>query len=619
MNDEERKPWPVLAFLAACILLLLAGYTMEKVGVPRAYVIALTAAFTLVLWTTASFAAGTTRASKFFTADHAMRSGLAATALAGCLLFPFIIMQAGGFAALAPGFLVMLGAAAVCGIALSVLLVGSRFRASGLSDPCELIFRQYGSRLPAQTLALILAIAGVLLIMPGLEAASYLAAWYFNLTRETAIILVVLMAALTAGLGGVFSAARLSNVAVVTFLLAVNLLLFAMAVKGEGIPIGQLSFGSAALEPLWDLEDQLKSLQFNRLSEIMTGISPFLTQAPGVHLATGIVILLAVAAYPPMMQFYAASSSMARAGDAGTKAILIAGFAVASIVALLIYAGYGFYETLLGLSVSEARIETPVLFSWSGRGTDLITVCGAAVGSAEELLTVCPEGADHILSSSDLSVDGLLFLAAAADFNGYPLALTGLMTASAILLLTAFCASTALAMASNFTGAFYMPQLKVTGSNRVFWSRIVIAGLVAVSALGVHWRWANPETSFLLGMSIIASTALPAMIAAFYLPRLGFPAVTSAIGTGFAACILYFVLSTAGIDFIPANGDEVLLPLPGMPEGLPGELGGLVGALAAAGILAAALVINAFYDQVQHAPAGDAADEEDATGEFDAA
>ena len=311
MNDEERKPWPVLAFLAACILLLLAGYTMEKVGVPRAYVIALTAAFTLVLWTTASFAAGTTRASKFFTADHTMRSGLAATALAGCLLFPFIIMQAGGFVALAPGFLIMTGAAAVSGIALSVLLVGPRFRAAGLSDPCEMMLRQYGSRLPAQTLALMLAIAGVLLIMPGLEAASYLAAWYFNLTRETAIILVVLMAALTAGLGGVFSAARLSNVAVVTFLLAVNLLLFAMAVKGEGIPIGQLSFGSAALEPLWDLEDQLKSLQFNRLSEIMTGISPFLTQAPGVHLATGIVILLAVAAYPPMMQFYAASSSMA--------------------------------------------------------------------------------------------------------------------------------------------------------------------------------------------------------------------------------------------------------------------------------------------------------------------
>ena len=619
MNGETRKPWPVLAFLIACVLLLLAGYTMEKIGIPRAYVIALTAIFTLVLWLAASFAGGTTRAAKFFTAERTMRPGPAAAALACCVLFPFIFMQAGGFLALAPGFLITLGAAIVSGIALSILLVGARFRAAGFSDPCELLFRRYHSRLPSQTLAVLLIIAGLLLIMPGLEAASYLAAWYFNLSRGTAIVLVMIMTALTAGLGGVFSTVRLSGVAIATFLLAVNLLLLAMAVEGEGIPIGHLSFGAAALEPLWDLEDQLKSLQFSRLPEVMTGASPILMQAPAIHLATGILVLLAVVAYPPMMQFYAAGSSPARAEDAGTRAILVAGFAFASLTAMLVYAGYGFYETLLGLSVSEARIETPVLFSWPGRASDLVTVCGAVISNAEGLLTACPEGADHILSTSDLTVDGLLFLAAAADFNGYPLALTGFLTASLILLLITFCASTALAMASSFTGAFYMPQLKVTGSHRVFWSRLIIAALIAVSALAVHWRLFGPETSFLLGISVIASTALPTMIAAFYLPQLGFAAVTSAISTGFAASVLYFVLSTSGIDFIPANGDEVALALPGMPDGLPGGLGGLVGATVAAGILAAALVINAFQDRTERTKADDTADGEAAADGLDTA
>ena len=616
-NGDGRNSWPVLAFLTACSLLLLAGYTMEKVGVPRAYVIALTAAFTLVLWVAATFAAGTTRAAKFFTAEQALRPGLAAMALAGCVMFPVIITQAGGFIALAPGFLITLSAAIVSGIALSVLLVGSRFRAAGFSDPCELLFRRYQSRLPAQTLAVLLVFAGLLLIMPGIEAAGYLAAWFFNLSRGTAIILVMVAAALTAGLGGIHSTARLGGVAMVTFLLAVNILLLAMAVEGEGIPIGHLSFGSAALEPLWDLEDQLKSLQFKQLSEMMGGISPLLTQAPGVHLAAGILVLLAVVAYPPMMQFFAANASPARTEDAGTRAILIAGFALTSVVAMLVYAGYGLYETLLGLSVSEARIETPVLFSWAGRGTDLVRVCGSAIGSAEGLLTACPEGADHILSTSDLTLDGLLFFAAAADFNGYPLALTGFTTASAILLIVTFCASTALATASNFTGAFYMPHLKATGSHRVFWSRLVIAGLVALSAFAVHARWMDAETSLLLGMSITASTVLPAMIAAFYLPQLGFPSVTTAISTGFATSVLYFVLATTGIDFIPANGDEVLLPLPGMPEGLPGPLGGLVGATAAAVILVASLLISAFYAQAERSDTGN--ETENAAGGLDAA
>ena len=127
----------------------------------------------------------------------------------------------------------------------------------------------------------------------------------------------------------------------------------------------------------------------------------------------------------------------------------------------------------------------------------------------------------------------------------------------------------------------------------------------------------DAETSLLLGMSITASTVLPAMIAAFYLPQLGFPSVTTAISTGFATSVLYFVLATTGIDFIPANGDEVLLPLPGMPEGLPGPLGGLVGATAAAVILVASLLISAFYDQAERSDTGD--ETENAAGGLDAA
>ncbi|WP_075995572.1 hypothetical protein [Salaquimonas pukyongi] len=603
MNSKNRNSWPALAFLIACALLLLTGYTMEKVGVPRNYVIAITAVFTVVLWAAATLSGGTTRATKFFFAEHAIRPPLSAAAIAGCLLFPLIFMQAGAFAALAPGFLITLGAATVSGIALGILLTGARFRATGFSDPCELMFRQYQSRLPAQSLALLLIIAGLLLIISALEAVSYLAAWYFGLSRGMAIFLAAGMVILTAGLGGVLSTARLGGVAMMALLLALNLLLFFMAIDGEGIPIGQLSFGAAALEPMWDLEDQLKSLQFSRLSDIMIGVSPLFFHAPGVHLAIGILILLAIAAYPPMLQFYAASPTPDRAENAGTKAILLAGFAAASIVAVLVYSAYGFYESLLGLSVSEARIEAPVLFSWPGRIADLVTVCGTVLNDAQGLMTACPEESDHILSTSDLSVNARLFFAAAADFNGYPLALSGFLTAAAILALITFSASTALAMASNFTGAFYMPQLKATGSHRAFWSRLVIAALVVLAALAVHGHWIDPDVSFLLGMSIIASTALPALIAVFYLPQLGFPSVTSAISTGFTICVLYFVLATSGIDFVPANGDEVRLPLPGMPEGLPGFLGGLPGAAAAGLILVAALLIVAFQDRTQ--PAAD--------------
>lgn len=566
-----------LTLLIGVIVFVLVVYTLEKTGVPRRYSIAATALFATIVVMTALFRGGTTRAEPFLAGDVTMANqtgSLAITALAG---LPLITLLGGATYFMAPGFLVTLLAAVVCGLAMAAVLSSRHFSASGATDLAEaLVARHADSTLSARLLSAMALVPGITLAACAILAGSLLGGWLFALSNAVALTAFCILVVLVAVIGGMRSLLRFSAVAAGLFLLALNLPLLIHTLNANGFPIGHLSAGFNAVAPTAELETQLRSLGIDTLSDRMAAPSNVLDWGPGTQILAGLAILFATATLPAVVQAAAAPESPARAGHIVQRSILWAGLCGASMFALLAFTHFNFYQSNLGLTLAEASVEAPYLYSWGGRDAELVRLCGEVIGSVDALAAACTGQSDHILNVPDFTFDARLLLAASGEIANLPFAYTALLTLSLIGMLAAFSAGTILTTSGLFITGFYSTLEGKVASGRVFMIRICVVAVTGASMFVATAYIEDIGTAFMFGISLSATLFATAIAGLFHLPGSGRASMATALGTGFAICLLYYVLSGFGIDFVARTGDELPLVLPGMAQSIPPELGVIV-------------------------------------------
>ena len=359
-------------------------------------------------------------------------------------------------------------------------------------------------------------------------------------------------------------------------LLAINIPLFLHALASPGFPIGQLAFGYNALTPLSELEAQLQSLGIPLLTDIIGKPSPIFEWVGSIQVLSGLIVMTAVCLFPSMLQQYAVCATPELASRSIGKAILLVGLMLASAFALMAYTKFGIYQLTLGLSLSEARVDAPFLYSWSGRETNLVVLCENVMQNDNQLMTACLGKDQHILNTSDLQLNSRLLFAAAPDLNALPFAYTSFLSAAILLALISFSSGIILSTSNSIISAFYATLPGKVASARIFFTRLLIVGL---SLFGAFLGLANPTDPgllFMFSLSILAATLAPAMIAAVLMPSSTSVQATTGISMGFVICVLYYVLSKFGIDFTAGTGDEVSAKLPFMSEAIPSELGAIL-------------------------------------------
>lgn len=562
--------------LVGATLYLLVLFVLEKTGVPRQYAIGISAAALVIAWLLPSLAAGTTRADKFALADRAISANINAMAITTAVMLPLFSVFGASIYFEAPEFLVLLAGAMTTGVALSALLVSRKLRASEYADFCALFMDRYRRKIPATIAGLGVAFAATLLLIAAMTAGATLLGWFFALRFPVALTLFAGAVGFTAMIGGLAAVSRLAALAMICFIVALNLPLLLHSLETAGLPIGHLTFGYGAVEPVATLESQLRSVDFPLLDAAIEPASAVFEWGPGRQIAAALLVALALAVLPQIGQQYAAATAPERASDGAMKAILTVGFTALSLVALAAYTRLGIYETLLGLSPAEAGIGAPFLYEWSAREPALVQLCGNVAATFDQLATICGDGG-ALLSLDRLRLESRLLLAAAPDLSGLPFALTGFMTLSILLLTAAFSAMSALAVANHLAGAGRALMSEKERSGRLFGTRLLIL-LAAVLAGTAGWLWRPDAASLtLFALALLAATLLPALVSALYWRKASAGAAVLAMVTGFAVTLVYYVLGRIGVNFKPGDGDELSLALPGLPEGVPAELGALFG------------------------------------------
>lgn len=577
MSDKQSIYRQGFGLVFSVFVFLLCIFTLEKTGVPRGYSITLTAAALIVLWGIVVLLSGTTSAHKFFLSAKNSRSTVNALAMTSHLAFPVLIGSGGGLLFLNPAMFIAMVAGTTIGAAFSSMLISRPFHESGASDICSLLDQRYGNSSISKFVSLVLLIGSIGLGAIGIYYATLLTSWFFMLSAQSAFIIIMSATLISAFIGGSHSATRLAAIAAVVLVVGVNLPLIIQSISANGFPFGQITFGTSALTEMWDLEDQLRSLGIPLLENVVTTTSALAAWSGGDLVAVGLVIATGVAFFPTLTHQYAMTDAAEKASQSATRLIVFVGFVGVSLFALLFFSKFSLYQTILGLSVSEARISAPFLFSWSGRSADLVVLCGKMLANEAGLLNACRDGSEHILSIQDLQFNGNLLLAASPDLSGLPFAFTALLTCGIILTLVSFASAILLSTSNNVVSAFFSSLTAKVASSKIFISRltIIILGFLA-GAICLFFQFDTLKV-FLLSMSILATICAPSLIGALWLKQSTAISLATAISVGLAITILYYVLAGYGIDFKPGNGDELQLVLPGMTAIIPPELSAIYG------------------------------------------
>lgn len=596
---------PIASLVVATLILFLALTAMEQTLVPRAYAIALTALYLAVAFLTPALGGGTTKAGRFLFCEQDAPANSAALAGVTSIALPALTLSGIGLYLANPQAAVMLAFSATAGSGLAALFILRPFRETQTSDLAELMHVVHGGTVAARTGAFIAAFVLGALLVGAISGGATLLAWFFGLSRFAAFLIFALCAALAAATGGMQSVIRTGAMSAGLFIGALTLVLCFFSITMHGFPVGQLTFGISAIEPLAEFEAQLRSAGLPGLSSSLDALSPASDWPPIAWAAAGLLGAFGVASLPQLMQVFSASRSPVRASAASARLILFAGLAGLSVVAIAAYSHLGIYQALLGITAEDARFAAPVLYEWGGRAEALLTVCGTTPDSHAALLEAC--GADRPLTLADIGINALLASGAAADLSGQSFAFTAILVSALIALACAFSAMAALSLSGNLVTAFHAIRPRHVASRRVFLVRTAVLFTMCIAALRAYWGPVDIISGSVFSLGLCAAALGPALLATLHWKGVGTPAVTSAMIGGLMVSMLHLVFTTLGMDLVAGTGDEMQFALPGSDVTLPPALAGITGLPASILLLAGVAAMDrfgVFGNREKHDPDG---------------
>lgn len=541
------------AFVISVFLFLSILYIMEKTGVPREYAIILTAFYTIMLSVIAILRGATTTKEKFFFSDRSISANLNAFAITASVAFPLLIINGVALFFAKPNIFVLFSASVAIGIALVTLIVARPLRQSGASNLSNFFEVRFNTKHLPMLLSIINLIGGGILFVIAVHSAAILASWFFNIQNSIALLVIILIAIMAASFGGLSSTTRHSGVAIICVLFAINIPLILIAFNASNFPIGHLSFGSAALEPGFEIDRQLETAGLSSLASTVINLPEIVNWTNENLLLAAICVALGIVAMPTISQQFAAARITDRAAIAGERSLIIFGFLTLSIFALAAFAKISFYGNILGLTSGEAGIEMPFLFEWGSRSPGIISVCQQMSFTAAQLIEACNNNPNYIIQFSDININGPFLLAAIGSLMDLPFAITAFIVVALLLVLVSIAASNLFSLSSNLINAFYSQNRTHTTSLEIVFTRLITLFVGLSAGLYLATFSLDYTMLFITVMGFFAASLFPSIIGAFLWNKTTSLAATMSIVCGAVSFAVHWILASGVIDIAYIN------------------------------------------------------------------
>jgi cation/acetate symporter len=542
-------------FIGFIILLAI----LEQVGVPNKILGYLFVFFTLAVYAVIGVMTRTAQVSEYYVAGRrvpAIYNGMATGA---------DWMSAASFVGMA-GTLFLLGYDGLAwvlgwtgGYVLVSVLIGPYLRKFGAYTVPDFLAFRFGGNFARFLGVVVLVCCSFTYVTSQIYGTGIIAARFLGMQFEVAVFVGLVGILLCAMLGGMRAVTWTQIAQYIVLIIAYLTPIVILSTQRYGIPIPELTYGTA-LQEILGREQQLVK---DGLATVCTAtscaagtlkphIEPFLNYTPLNFFGIIFCMMVGTASLPHILMRYFTTPSVREARQSVAWSLFFIFLLYFSAPAYAAFSKLEVYTNIIGRDIGAIR---PWLFEWGQLG--LIQICGKNATSLADIAAACKAIAGHpgVVRFSDFVINTDVIVLSTPEIAGLPYVISGLVAAGGLAAALSTADGLLLAIANALSHDIYY---KMIDPNAATIKRLTVARVLLVGVAVAAAATAATKPSDILAMvgwafSLAMAGNFPPLVLGIWWKRCTTPGAIAGMIAGFSLCLFYLLVTRyfpqAGVDY----------------------------------------------------------------------
>jgi cation/acetate symporter len=546
-------------FIGFVILLAI----LEQVGVPNRILGYLFVFFTLAVYAIIGVMTRTAQVSEYYVAGRrvpAFYNGMATGA---------DWMSAASFVGMA-GTLFLLGYDGLAwvlgwtgGFVLVSILIGPYLRKFGAYTVPDFMAFRFGGNFARFIAVVVLVCCSFTYVTAQIFGTGLIASRFLGMQFEIAVFAGLVGILLCAMLGGMRAVTWTQIAQYVVLIIAYLTPIVILSTKHYGIPIPELTYGTAIAE-ITAREGQMLANGLATAANLKPHIAPFINYSPLNFFGIVICMMVGTASLPHILMRYFTTPSVREARKSVAWSLLFIFLLYFSAPAYAAFSKLEVYTNIIGRDLTQVR---PWMFTWGELG--LIQICGKNAASIDAIVAACKAIAGHpgVVRLQDFVINTDVIVLSTPEVAGLPYVISGLVAAGGLAAALSTADGLLLAIANALSHDVYYKMLDPNAPTirRLTVARVLLLFVAVAAAATAATRPGDILAMVGWAFSLAMAGNFPALIMGVWWKRTTAAGAVAGMLAGFGLCLFYLVCTRyfpgVGVKFFgmssllnPANG-----------------------------------------------------------------
>jgi cation/acetate symporter len=538
---------------------------LEQVGVPNRILGYLFVFFTLAVYAVIGVMTRTAQLSEYYVAGRrvpAFYNGMATGA---------DWMSAASFVGMG-GTLFLLGYDGIAwvlgwtgGFVLVSILIGPYLRKFGAYTVPDFMAFRFGGNFARFIAVVVLVCCSFTYVTAQIYGTGLIASRFLGMQFEIAVFAGLVGILLCAMLGGMRAVTWTQIAQYIVLIVAYLTPIVILSTKKYGIPIPELTYGTAIAE-ITARENQMLATGLATAANLKPHIQPFINYSPLNFFGIIFCMMVGTASLPHILMRYFTTPSVREARQSVGWSLFFIFLLYFSAPAYAAFSKLEVYTNIIGRDLDAVR---PWLFQWGELG--LIQICGKNAVNHDAIVAACKAIAGHpgVVRLQDFVINTDVIVLSTPEIAGLPYVISGLVAAGGLAAALSTADGLLLAIANALSHDIYYKMIDPSAPTirRLTVARVLLF-FVAVAAAAT----AATKPSDILAMvgwafSLAMAGNFPALIMGVWWKRTTATGAVAGMIAGFGLCLFYLVCTRyfpgAGVKYFGMT--SLLNPVSGAP------------------------------------------------------
>ena len=525
------------AFLGFIVLLAI----LEQVGVPNKILGYLFVFFTLAVYAVIGVMTRTAQVSEYYVAGRrvpAFYNGMATGA---------DWMSAASFVGMA-GTLFLLGYDGLAwvlgwtgGFVLVSILVGPYLRKFGAYTVPDFMAFRYGGNVARFLAVVVLVCCSFTYVTAQIFGTGLIASRFLGMSFEIAVFVGLVGILLCAMLGGMRAVTWTQIAQYIVLIIAYLTPIIILSTQKYGIPIPQLTYGTAIAE-ITAREQQMLATGLATVANLKPHIQPFINYSPLNFFGIIFCMMVGTASLPHILMRYFTTPSVREARQSVGWSLFFIFLLYFSAPAYAAFSKLEVYTNIIGRDLASIR---PWMFTWGELG--LIQVCGKNAASIDAIVAACKAIAGHpgVVRLQDFVINTDVIVLSTPEIAGLPYVISGLVAAGGLAAALSTADGLLLAIANALSHDVYYKMIDPSAPTirRLTVARVLLFFVAVAAAATAATRPADILAMVGWAFSLAMAGNFPALTMGIWWKRATTQGAIAGIIAGFGVCLFYLVVT----------------------------------------------------------------------------